>query len=54
MTGEIFRDSNGFGSFLLFCQDDHGAEAKLHVSLCMHGAPIHFLASLSFINTAFD
>ena len=50
---------NGFDSFLLFCRDDYDgrAEAKLQASLCIHGAPIHFLASLfmlSLIKTVFD
>ena len=50
MTGEIFRDSNGFGVSYPFCRDDYDSTTRprAETNLCIHGAPIRFLASLLF------
>ena len=62
--GIIFRDSNGFGVSYRFVgmimMVPHGPGLKQNFSslcICIHGAPICFLASLfmlSLINAAFD
>ena len=61
MTGEIFRNSNGFGVSYRFVgmimMVPHGPGLKQNFSLCIHCAPVRFLASLfmlSLINAAFD
>ena len=53
MTGEIFRDSNGFGVSYHFVgmivMVPHGPGLKQNF-LCIHGAPISFLASLFMLS----
>ena len=60
VTSEIFRDSNGFGVSYRFVgmimTVPNGPRAETS-SLCIHSAPIRFLASLfmlGLINAAFD
>ena len=56
VTGEIFRDSNGFGSSFCFVGmiDGTTCTGRNEASLYIHSAPINFLASLSLINDTFD